>query len=62
MCIHATSSLDMCEREIILYIYTYIRHEREIIIYKCAYLLLGHVQHVFHHLDLAAAIKKNKKS
>jgi hypothetical protein len=59
------------EREIILFIchlllghvrtrdyiiYIYMRLEREIVLYICVYLLLGHVQHVFHHLDLAAAI------
>ena len=49
-----------CANERLYYIYIYIRHEREIIIYICAYLLLGHVQHVFHHLDLAAAIKNKK--
>ena len=47
-----------CANERLYYIHIYMRLEREIILYICVYLLLGHVQHVFHHLDLAAAIKK----
>ena len=39
-------------------IYIYAMNER---LYIC-HLLLGHVQHVLHHLNLAAASKKTKKS